>query len=62
LFPAFTKGVNPKHQIPNNISYELELGKQPGNGEFEQLAQKMQSLGSSAKVKSSDFLCWHFPP
>jgi hypothetical protein len=33
------------------ISYGLELGKQPG--EFEQLAQKLQSLGSSAKAKSS---------
>jgi hypothetical protein len=31
----------------------LELGKQPGDNEFEQLAQKLQSLGSSAKVKSS---------
>jgi hypothetical protein len=35
------------------ISYGLELGKQPGDNEFEQLAQKLQSLGSSAKVKSS---------
>jgi hypothetical protein len=35
------------------ISYGLELGKQPGDDEFEQLAQKLQSLGSSAKVKSS---------
>ncbi len=35
------------------ISYGLELGKQPGDNEFEQLAQKLQSLGSTAKVKSS---------
>jgi len=35
------------------ISYGLELGKQPGDNEFEQLAQKLQSLDSSAKVKSS---------
>ena len=35
------------------ISYGLELGKQPSDSEFEQLAQKLQSLGSSAKVKSS---------
>ena len=35
------------------ISYGLELGKQPGDNEFEQLAQKLQSLGSSVKVKSS---------
>jgi len=35
------------------ISYGLELGKQPGDSEFEQLAQKLQSLGGSAKVKSS---------
>jgi len=35
------------------ISYGLELGKQPSDNEFEQLAQKLQSLGSSAKVKSS---------
>jgi len=35
------------------ISYGLELGKQPGDSEFEQLAQKLQSLGSSVKVKSS---------
>ena len=35
------------------ISYGLELGKQPGDNEFEQLAQKLQSLGGSAKVKSS---------
>jgi hypothetical protein len=35
------------------ISYGLELGKQPGDNEFEELAQKLQSLGSSAKVKGS---------
>ena len=35
------------------ISYGLELGKQPGDNEFEQLAQKLQSLGGTAKVKSS---------
>jgi hypothetical protein len=35
------------------ISYGLELGKQPSDNEFEQLAQKLQSLGGSAKVKSS---------
>jgi hypothetical protein len=35
------------------ISYGLELGKQPSDSEFEQLARKLQSLGSSAKVKSS---------
>jgi hypothetical protein len=35
------------------ISYGLELGKQPSDNEFEQLAQKLHSLGSSAKVKSS---------
>jgi hypothetical protein len=35
------------------ISYGLELGKQPKDNEFEQLTRKLQSLGSSAKVKSS---------
>jgi hypothetical protein len=35
------------------ISYGLELGKQPSDSEFEQLARKLQSLGSSVKVKSS---------
>ena len=35
------------------ISYGLELGKQPSDSEFEQLAQKLQSLGSSVKAKSS---------
>jgi hypothetical protein len=35
------------------ISYGLELGKQPSDNEFEQLARKLQSLGTSAKVKSS---------
>jgi hypothetical protein len=35
------------------ISYGLELGKQPSDNEFEQLTKKLQSLGSSAKVKSS---------
>ncbi len=35
------------------ISYGLELGKQPSDNEFEQLAQRLQSLGSSAKAKSS---------
>ncbi len=35
------------------ISYGLELGKQPGDNEFEQLTRKLQSLGGSAKVKSS---------
>ena len=35
------------------ISYGLELGKQPKDSEFEQLSQKLQTLGGSAKVKSS---------
>jgi hypothetical protein len=35
------------------ISYGLELGKQPSDNEFEQLSRKLQSLGGSAKVKSS---------
>jgi len=35
------------------ISYGLELGKQPGDSEFEQLSRKLQSLGGSAKVKGS---------
>ena len=35
------------------ISYGLELGKQPSDSEFEHLTQKLQSLGKSAKVKSS---------
>ncbi|MCD6390605.1 MAG: hypothetical protein J7L92_01210 [Dehalococcoidia bacterium] len=35
------------------ISYGLELGKQPGDNEFEQLSRKLQSLGSSTKVKGS---------
>ena len=34
------------------ISYGLELGKQPGDNEFEQLAQKLQTLGSSVKAKT----------
>jgi hypothetical protein len=35
------------------ISYGLELGKQPGDSEFEHLSHKLQSLGGSAKLKSS---------
>jgi len=35
------------------ISYGLELGKQPKDNEFEQLTQKLQTLGGSAKVKGS---------
>jgi hypothetical protein len=35
------------------ISYGLELGKQPSDNEFEHLSKKLQSLGSSAKAKSS---------
>jgi hypothetical protein len=35
------------------ISYGLELGKQPSDSEFEHLSRKLQSLGGSAKVKSS---------
>ena len=35
------------------ISYGLELGKQPGDNDFEQLTRKLQSLGGSAKVKGS---------
>ena len=35
------------------ISYGLELGKQPKDSEFEQLTQKLQTLGGSAKVKGS---------
>ena len=35
------------------ISYGLELGKQPKDTEFEQLTQRLQTLGSSGKGKSS---------
>jgi len=35
------------------ISYGLELGKQPKDKEFEQLTQKLQTLGSSGKGKGS---------
>jgi hypothetical protein len=35
------------------LSYGLELGKQPGDSEFEHLSHKLQSLGASAKAKSS---------
>ncbi len=35
------------------ISYGLELGKQPSDNEFEQLAQKLHSLGGSVKIKGS---------
>jgi hypothetical protein len=35
------------------ISYGLELGKQPGDNEFEQLSRKLQSLGGSVKAKGS---------
>jgi hypothetical protein len=35
------------------ISYGLELGKQPGDSEFEQLSRQLQSLGASAKAKGS---------
>jgi hypothetical protein len=35
------------------ISYGLELGKQPGDNEFEQLSKKLQGLTGSAKVKGS---------
>ena len=35
------------------ISYGLELGKQPSDSEFEHLSHKVQSLGGTAKVKSS---------
>ena len=35
------------------ISYGLELGKQPGDHEFEQLSRKLQGLSGSAKVKGS---------
>jgi hypothetical protein len=31
----------------------LELGKQPSDSEFEHLSRKVQSLGGSAKAKSS---------
>jgi hypothetical protein len=35
------------------ISYGLELGRQPADGEFEQLTRKLQGLGGSAKLKGS---------
>jgi len=35
------------------ISYGLELGKQPGDDEFERLSEKLQALGASPKGKSS---------
>ena len=34
------------------ISYGLELGKQTGDEEFQQLSQRLQALGSSVKSKS----------
>ena len=35
------------------VTYGLELGKQTGDEEFQQLSQKLQALGSSVKSKSS---------
>ena len=35
------------------ISYGLELGKQPKDREFEQLTQRLQSLGSSGQGENS---------
>src|SRR4030043_572065 len=35
------------------ISYGRGLGRQPGDNEFEKLAQKLQGLGSSAKANRS---------
>lgn len=35
------------------ISYGLEMGKQPGDDEFERLSEKLQALGASPKDKSS---------
>ena len=35
------------------VTYGLELGKQTGDEEFQQLSQRLQALGSSVKSKSS---------
>ena len=35
------------------INYGLELGKQPGDDEFEQLSRKLQGLGGTVKAKGS---------
>lgn len=35
------------------ISYGLELGRRPDDSEFEHLTRKLQTLGGSAKAKSS---------
>ncbi len=35
------------------VTYGLELGKQTGDEEFQQLSQRLQALGGSVKSKSS---------
>jgi hypothetical protein len=54
-FHQFQEGTKEllRHFLEFFISYGLELGKQPGDNEFEKLSRKLQNLGSSAKAKSS---------
>ena len=35
------------------LSYGLELGRQTGDDEFQELSEKLRTLGSSVKVKNS---------
>ena len=35
------------------LSYGLELGRQTGDDEFQELSEKLRALGSSVKVKNS---------
>jgi hypothetical protein len=54
-FQEFQEGIKEllRNFLEFFISYMMELGRQPKDKELEQLSQRLQTLGSSEKGKSS---------
>ena len=54
-FRQFEQGIRDllRNFLEFFLSYGLELGQEPTDKELDKLSQKLQSLGVSAKVKSS---------
>lgn len=52
-FHQFQEGIREllRNFLEFFISYGLELGKKPSDDEFEELSQKLQSLGATQKSK-----------
>jgi hypothetical protein len=54
-FRQFEQGIREllRNFLEFFLSYGLELGKQPTDGELEKLSQKLRAMGSSAKAKTT---------